>query len=406
MYTVFYSWQSDLPSKYNRNLIEQCIKVAIKNLNRDDEYTLELNLDRDTKGESGTPDIVNTIFDKIANSHLFVCDISIINSSDSYRKMPNPNVLTELGYAAAFLGWENIICIFNTNFGKVEDLPFDLKFRRPLQYFSNEHEGTKEKSKIIKELENAIKSGNPDHVQKRNSVKYEFRQESEVAQKIALEKPNYWQLKLAEELFRSKLKPINQKYKDVREQLLFQKRIEVAPIDFFGMVSTEAGHLGATTSGLTKIFNEYLHPAMQGDNPIEILDAVKKYFALMENLVSWELHINSWQVHEKLEEAKSVLLGVTQQPIEATNSLPDRLKQIYLNPKSKEVHAVDIIFEEPNQINRLNEIIEYYSNNPKELGYGTNPAPQKDLLGRIFKVMINILAFIGFIVVIALMLQK
>ncbi len=48
--------------------------------------------------------------------------------------MPNPNVLIELGYAIKAMGHERIILVFNKSFGKVEELPFDLRTRRVLVY--------------------------------------------------------------------------------------------------------------------------------------------------------------------------------------------------------------------------------------------------------------------------------
>lgn len=139
---IFYSWQSDLPNNTNRGFIESCINQAIKKLKSLEEFSIELNLDRDTKNEPGTPDIVNTIFSKIENSKVFIADISITNPDYHKKKTPNPNVLIELGYAAKVLGWERIICVFNEDYGDIADLPFDLKFRRPLVY------SLKEKNKV------------------------------------------------------------------------------------------------------------------------------------------------------------------------------------------------------------------------------------------------------------------
>lgn len=152
-YNVFYSWQSDLPNATNRGFIESCLKSAIKELKESDNFHVELNLDRDTKDELGTPDIVNTIFSKIERSKIFVADISIINSESSSRKTPNPNVLIELGFASKVLGWERVICLFNTDYGNYIDLPFDLKFRRPLTYSLK----GKEKSKVKDNLKKVIK---------------------------------------------------------------------------------------------------------------------------------------------------------------------------------------------------------------------------------------------------------
>jgi len=96
--TVFYSWQSDLPGRITRNLIEGCLEKAIRKLGREDDLDVDPTLDRDTKGEPGTPNIFDAILEKIENSRAFVADVSIINPGSDSRLTPNPNVLIELGY--------------------------------------------------------------------------------------------------------------------------------------------------------------------------------------------------------------------------------------------------------------------------------------------------------------------
>lgn len=156
--TIFYSWQSDLPNNKNRGFIEDCITVAIKKLEYNDIY-LDIAIDRDTKDTLGTPDIASTIFSKIDNTSIFIADISFINSDFGGRKTPNPNVLVELGYAAKTIGWENIICVFNLEFGKIEDLPFDLRFRRPLVYkIENSENKKKDRENLSDILQTAISS--------------------------------------------------------------------------------------------------------------------------------------------------------------------------------------------------------------------------------------------------------
>ncbi len=48
--------------------------------------------------------------------------------------VPNPNVLIELGYAIKVLGWSKIICLFNSETGNIEDLPFDINHNRVTPY--------------------------------------------------------------------------------------------------------------------------------------------------------------------------------------------------------------------------------------------------------------------------------
>lgn len=132
--TIFYSWQSDLPGSETRNIIQDSIKDAVRLL-RD---TVDIEADRDTKGEFGSPDIAQTIFSKIDDCNIFVADVSAVcryeaTDKDGNKKvkyMPNPNVMLELGYATHVVGWDNVICVLNADYGAPEDMPFDIASRR------------------------------------------------------------------------------------------------------------------------------------------------------------------------------------------------------------------------------------------------------------------------------------
>lgn len=136
---IFYSWQSDIENKFNRNFIKDCLELAIKKLNQDQNIEEAIRLDHDTKDIKGTPDITGTIFRKIEECDIFVGDISFIAKLRGKKFCPNPNVLIELGYALKALGDEKIVNVMNTAFGKPKNnLPFDLAHKRwPIQYGLN-----------------------------------------------------------------------------------------------------------------------------------------------------------------------------------------------------------------------------------------------------------------------------
>lgn len=173
---IFYSWQSDLPSNQTRNLIQDSIDSVIKHM----KDVVEIIADRDTKGEMGTPDIKETIFSKIDACDIFVADVSIINRYypideegnpiSEVKTTPNPNVLFELGYAAQIIGWENIICVMNTDFGRVEELPFDIKQRRPLQYSLSKES----KADVRKKIRDVISSTVYNLIENGKRVKGDF----------------------------------------------------------------------------------------------------------------------------------------------------------------------------------------------------------------------------------------
>jgi hypothetical protein len=140
-YTVFYSWQSDLPRKPTRDLIRDRAAAAINRISVEVSMDDSPRLDSDTENVSGVPDIAATIYGKISAADIFLADLSIVartvplDASKKNKALPNPNVLLELGYAAAKLGWDRLVLVMNTNYGDPEELPFDLRNRRfPLTF--------------------------------------------------------------------------------------------------------------------------------------------------------------------------------------------------------------------------------------------------------------------------------
>lgn len=140
--TVFYSWASDLPTGTNQSFIEDALEVAVARLHADADVRLEIRIDRDTAGVPGAPDIAQTILAKIEEADIFVGDVSIIGTvpaakpGGTARPTPNPNVLIELGFAAAQpqIGWDRTIPVLNLATGPIEELPFDIRQRRIVTY--------------------------------------------------------------------------------------------------------------------------------------------------------------------------------------------------------------------------------------------------------------------------------
>jgi hypothetical protein len=156
---VFYSWQSDLPLDINQRAIAISLKSAFIDI--EEKLTqIKLKFDEATRDEPGSPEIPKTIFNKISIADIFVCDVTTINKSDAInRKMPNPNVLIELGYAIALLGWERIVMLFNKNYGTFPtDLPFDLDKRRVIQFNIKDKSDKSGKSDLKQKLGTALET--------------------------------------------------------------------------------------------------------------------------------------------------------------------------------------------------------------------------------------------------------
>ncbi len=154
---VFYAWQSDLPARFNRNAVKKCLRVASSELEEQlstETQQSEVIIDEATRDYPGSPNIPASILEKIQASDVFVADVSIINSESDDKETPNPNVVFELGYAVANLGWERVILLINESHGKVELLPFDFDRHRATPFTLAEGKGSPKE--LTKTLTDAI----------------------------------------------------------------------------------------------------------------------------------------------------------------------------------------------------------------------------------------------------------
>ncbi|WP_434031594.1 hypothetical protein [[Pseudomonas] boreopolis] len=129
-HVVFYSWQSDLDSRFNRNFIEESIERAIKNVAEDGQVVPRI--DQGAQGTAGSQSLHATILRKIESCGVFIADVSLVNGPGG--RHCNSNVMYELGYATRCLGEDRVLLICNTAKGEIEDLPFDIKHKYVLAY--------------------------------------------------------------------------------------------------------------------------------------------------------------------------------------------------------------------------------------------------------------------------------
>jgi len=124
-----------------------------------------LDLDHDTKGLPGSPDIAAAILLKIESARVFVADVTPIGLSNPPnggrpKHLPNPNVMIELGYAKRALGTDKIIQVWNTSFTQCGplDLPFDMRGKKgPISYELAGDASNEERNKIRLRLTNQLK---------------------------------------------------------------------------------------------------------------------------------------------------------------------------------------------------------------------------------------------------------
>ena len=163
---IFYSWQTDAPRKTNKEFIHGAVQEAIEKLGDSLELSEaqrnSIELDQDTQGVLGSPEIAKVIFEKIAASNVVVTDVSLVANGKNNKAHINSNVAIELGYAYGKIGDEAILKVMNTHYGGPESLPFDLRIRRhPVQYNlapdADKRTVAKERTRLSKQIEGILK---------------------------------------------------------------------------------------------------------------------------------------------------------------------------------------------------------------------------------------------------------
>lgn len=296
---LFYSWQSDLSGNQTRSVIQGSIEAAVKSM----KDTVEIIADRDTKGEYGSPDIVETIFKKIDECDIFIADVSIINRFyavneegkpiKAIKTTPNPNVLLELGYAAHVLGWEKIICIMNTDFGKIRELPFDLIQKRVTTYSLKGSTKAKAREKLTRIIKSTVEDIQESGKRVKGSLSnhivgaYDFETKNIVKTLIPYEITNSeWYLKERKEVL-NKCKEIIAKITEIEIQPIKKKEepVKSSEVNEVNNAKVIDRDIKLPSKLRTVIFNNNLFERINEFNPVIIKEEDKN--CITKNAKQW-----------------------------------------------------------------------------------------------------------------------
>lgn len=95
----------------------------------EDEHGYDIIIDEGTRDVPGAPSIDRTIFEKIDKCDVFVCDVTPV-AKVGEKEIPNPNVMTELGYALAKVGENQVVFVAMSDNWNHNFMPFDIRNRR------------------------------------------------------------------------------------------------------------------------------------------------------------------------------------------------------------------------------------------------------------------------------------
>ena len=129
---IFFSWQSDVAQNATTRAIRGALAKAAAAATA--RIGAPVTPEEATRDVPGSPYIPAKLAEKIRGSDIFVADITTVATMPSGKSVPNPNVTFELGIAAAHLGWDRVVLLFNRDVAEFKDLPFDFDRHRISTY--------------------------------------------------------------------------------------------------------------------------------------------------------------------------------------------------------------------------------------------------------------------------------
>lgn len=123
-YRLFQAWQNQ-----DREYTDFITKTIQRVVEIEQSKDIEIEVVRyPAQDEAGSPDVVDMVWEQIANSDLFVGDLTGITQVGDHI-VSNPNVMYEVGIADAVLGEKRVILLCSTE-TDISKLAFDINHKR------------------------------------------------------------------------------------------------------------------------------------------------------------------------------------------------------------------------------------------------------------------------------------
>lgn len=155
---------------------------------------------------------------------------------------------------------------------------------------------------------------------------------SYLAERLVLEKGDYWEYLLTAEVLRSEVAPIVRRWDALKRGLYVGKFVRISKEDSFSWVSDRAYEMGQIVnafSGLTNYeFSRSWGAAGVPGNDVEIVGVCRLFGEVCRSTLEWEESVRFARVDSCFEEVRGLFVGVAGTLIENAVRIPDFLLEV------------------------------------------------------------------------------
>jgi len=152
--------------------------------------------------------------------------------------------------------------------------------------------------------------------------------ETDRAIQIAQERPDYWQILLAEELLRSQLSEIRERYNDIDSGRTLVPSTAITGREYISWLKEQLSKLVSLLQLLHETIGEFkVSSGTQAEMtlPLEVKQAVDKVTALSNELLAWEVDFRSVEPPKPFTKIRELMQGIAMECFEQLERIPDEL---------------------------------------------------------------------------------
>ncbi len=203
-----------------------------------------------------------------------------------------------------------------------------------------------------------------------NPLLQAFKNESEKARQLVLERPKLWEYRLTEELLSSKLEPIKKNFEDISKGLVYKKSKKVSGKEFISWASAAREDLLNLCHVISQIMNKELTLSWgelgeEGDH-LAIKRAVDRMVDCCKELLRWEENRISILPPEAFQKLAKMMNNWTSVLFVQILNLQQELNKLNSTPNLEGVYTIELIFEAPENIDDWHKESDRLLKNPKK----------------------------------------
>jgi len=157
----------------------------------------------------------------------------------------------------------------------------------------------------------------------------EFGRLSYLAERLILEKDDYWEFRLTAEVLRYETGPVLRRWAALKRGLYFRSIERVEGHHFSGWLATKNSELLAITHAFSELVNvEFARawgdPGVPGSD-VEIVAACRLFREMCQGALEWEERVRFIEVEDVYDEVRSLYVGVAGNILEEASKVPEFL---------------------------------------------------------------------------------